>query len=120
MRGAASGLNMVLNFKDSEITGVITASRARHAKPVITPEDYLLLGEVTNTPCPSVNNGVLVSLEDSTWIVTGTSYLTAITISKGAVIEAPKGRKVTMTVDGIEEPIKAGSYRGAIVLTVSE
>jgi len=120
MRRTASGLNMVLNFENSVITGVITASRARHAKPVITPEDYLLLGEVTNTPSPAVNNGVIVNLAGSTWTVTGTSYLTAMTMVDGAAVTAPKGYKVTMTVDGSEKAIDAGSYRGHIVLTVSK
>jgi hypothetical protein len=120
MPGSASGLNMVLNFEDAQITGVITASRARHAKSTITSEDYLLLGEVTNTPRPAVNNGVILSLDDSTWTVTGTSYLTSITIGKGSKIKAPKGRTVTMTVDGEKKDLKVGSYKGDIVLTVLE
>lgn len=117
--GSASGLNMVLNLTNSEITGIITASRARHAKDTITPEDYLMLGEVTNTPCPAVNNGVIVSLEGSTWTVTGTSYLTGLTISKNSKVTAPKGHKVTMTVDGAKKSIKAGTYKGNIVLTLN-
>ncbi len=120
MPAAASGLNLVLNLENAQITGVITASRARHSKPVITSEDYRLLGEVTNKPCAAVNNGVIVSLSGSTWIVTGTSYLTAMTISDGSAVKAPAGYKVTMTVDGAAKEIKAGSYKGSIVVAITK
>jgi hypothetical protein len=117
---AASGKNMVLTFENTNITGVITASQARHAKSSITAEDYKLLGEVTNTPGPAVNNGVIVSLDDrSTWTVTGTSYVTSLTIAGGATLAAPEGRKVTMTVDGEETAVEAGTYKGDIVISVT-
>jgi len=119
MPGAASGINMVLNLSNSNITGMITSSRARHAKDTITSEEYLMLGEVTNTPGPAVNNGVIVSLIDSKWTVTGTSYLTSLTINNGSKITALNGHKVTMTVDGAKKSIKAGAYKGNIVLTVT-
>jgi hypothetical protein len=120
MPGAAAGINMVLNLDKSNITGIITASRARHAKETITAEEYLMLGEVTNTPGPAVNNGVVVSLNGSTWAVTGTSYLTSLTIAEGSAVTAPKGFKVTMTVEGSPKAIKAGTYKGNIVLTVTK
>jgi hypothetical protein len=111
---------MVLTFENTNITGVITASQARHAKSSITAEDYKLLGEVTNTPGPAVNNGVIVSLDDrSTWTVTGTSYVTSLTIAGGATLAAPEGRKVTMTVDGEETAVEAGTYKGDIVISVT-
>ena len=95
-------------------------SSSRHAKSSIGAEDYKLLGEVTNTPGAAVNNGVILSLDGgSTWTVTGTSYLTCLTIENGAVVKAPKGSSVTMTVDGVSRPIKSGMYKGNIVLTVT-
>jgi hypothetical protein len=118
MPGAASGKNMVLNLSNSNITGIITSSRAKHVKDTITSEEYLLLGEVTNTPGPAVNNGVIVSLNGSSWTVTGTSYLTGFTIGEGSKVIAPKGQKVAMTVDGVKTPVKAGTYKGNIVITV--
>jgi len=120
MPAAASGLNMVLNLSNANITGMITASRAKHEKDTITSEEYRLLGEVTNRPCAAVNNGVIVSLNGSTWTITGTSYLTGITITEGSAIKAPEGYKVTMTVDGAAKAIKAGAYKGNIVLTVTK
>jgi hypothetical protein len=120
MRGPSSGLNMVLSFENADVTGVITSSRARHAKSTITSEDYRLLGEVTNRPCPAVNNGVIVTLEDSTWTVTGTSYLTNLTIGEDSAIVAPEGYSAIMTVDGFVKTIKTGAYKGDIVITVAE
>jgi hypothetical protein len=117
---AASGKNMVLAFNSTDLTGVITASLSKHAKSSIGAEDYKLLGVVTNTPCAVVNNGVIVSLDaDSTWTVTGDSYITSLTIADGATIAAPAGKKVTMTVDGKKTAIKPGSYKGDIAFTVT-
>ena len=112
---------MVLTFNSASVTGVITASSSRHAKSSIGVEDYKLLGEVTNTPGPAVNNGVIVLLDGkSSWTVTGTSYLTSLTIAEGAALVGPEGRKVTMSVDGVETVIAAGTYKGDIVLSVNE
>jgi hypothetical protein len=64
-------------------------------------------------------NGIIVSLDaDSKWIVDKTSYLTRLTIAKDGAVVAPKGYNVTMKIDGINKPIKAGTYKGKIVLTV--
>jgi len=113
--------NLSINLDNAKITGVISASAAKHAIDTITSDDYLQLGEVTNTASAAVNNGMVVALTNgSNWTVTGNSYLTNLTIADGANITAPKGYKVTMRVDGTETSIAAGSYDGAIVLTVTK
>jgi hypothetical protein len=118
---AASGKNMVLSFENTNLTGVITASQAKHAKSSIAAEDYKLLGEVTNTAGPAINNGVIVSLDHgSSWTVTGTSYVTRLTMAGGATLTAPQGQKVTMTVDGKETAVEAGTYKGDIVISVTD
>jgi hypothetical protein len=114
-----SGKNLVLDLQNTNITGVVTSSTAMHAKDTITAADYLLLGEVTNTPAAAINNGVIVSLTGSTWTVTGTSYLTSLTLGNDSAIIAPEGHKLAMTVDGSPRAIKAGAYKGNIVLTVA-
>jgi hypothetical protein len=115
-----NGKNLVLTFDDSTVKGVITASSAVHSQSTITSADYKLLGEVTNTPKAAVNNGVIVTLgSGSRWTVTGTSYLTKLVIGSAAAVSAPRGRKVSLTVDGTATAITAGStYSGAIVLSV--
>jgi hypothetical protein len=67
-----------------------------------------------------VNNGVIVSFDKkSVWTVAGTSYLTSLTVARGAVIKAPAGKTLTMTVNGVKTEIAPGSYTGKIVLKVS-
>lgn len=111
--------NLVVKLAHSKLSGVISASTAKHVKDAIGAEDYQLLGVVTNTAGAAINNGVLVELDHSTWTVTGTSYLTALTLGADAQVAAPKGRKLTLKVNGQERPLAAGSYQGAIVLEVA-
>jgi hypothetical protein len=114
------GKNLVLTFDGSHVEGVISASSAVHAVSTITSAEYRQLGVVTNTAQPAVNNGVIVKLDGgSAWKVTGTSYLTKLVIASGAAVTAPRGRTVSLTVDGAATPITPGStYSGALVLTV--
>lgn len=114
-----AGKNMVLNFDGSRIAGVLSASQAHHHVDTITSADYLQLGEVTNTPSAVVNNGVIVDLDQgSTWRVTGTSYLSSLTVSADSRVVGAGGRAATMTVDGVTTPIVPGhTYTGAITIT---
>jgi hypothetical protein len=122
---AAGAVNV--SFKKATITGAITTAKIQNALgpsgekiTMQTPQFYRLIGEVTNTYCATSDKfGVAVSVdENSKWIVDKTSYLTSLTISKGAIISAPPGNSVSMTVDGLGKEIKAGTYNGKIVLTV--
>lgn len=56
----------------------------------------------------------------SIWEVGEVTTLTGLIIGEGAVIKAPEGYSLTMTVDGVETPIEAGEYKGKIVLTPTE
>ncbi len=94
-----TGRNMWLEFNNSSISGVITASEAHHSQKEIGPEDYRLLGEVTNTARQAINNGVCVELGASKWIVTGTSYLTKLVLDEASALLARPGYKLVMTVD---------------------
>jgi len=60
-----------------------------------------------------------VALKDgAVWTVAGSGTITSLTIADGCKVAAPKGYKLTMTVDGVKKPIKAGTYSGKIVMTV--
>ncbi|MEU5702963.1 hypothetical protein [Streptomyces aurantiacus] len=115
------GQNLVLDFTRSTVKGVISATTTKHRVPTITVARYREISEVTNTPSPVVNNGVVVTLgTGSTWTVTGTSHLSALTLAADAAVKAPRGRTVTLTVDGTATAIRAGrSYTGALTLTVA-
>ncbi|MFD5478621.1 hypothetical protein [Streptomyces hawaiiensis] len=101
--GMRGGKNMVLTFEDSTVRGVISASKAQHGVSSIDASNFHELGMVTNTAQPAVNNGVIVQLNSgSTWTVTGTSYLTKLVVDDDAAVSAPRGKSVTLTVDGTE------------------
>jgi hypothetical protein len=111
--------NLCLTFDNSKITGIISASTATHAKASITEADYKLLGTVTNTPGPAVNNGVVVVLKNkATWMVTGDAYLTSLTIGADCSVAAEGSMTLIMTVDGVDTPLAPGTYKGKIVLSV--
>ncbi|MFT4211092.1 MAG: hypothetical protein QM626_04395 [Microbacterium sp.] len=111
--------NLVLNLTDSTITGVASSSTAVHSQSTILPDEYELIGEVTNTVSPTVNNGVIVNLAgDSTWNVTGTSYLSSLTVGADATLQAANGQELSVTVDGVKTAIQPGvTYTGAIVVS---
>lgn len=115
------GMNLVLTFDDADVEGVISATTARHGVSTITSAEYLETGEVTNTASAVVNNGVVVSLENGAgWTVTGTSFLSALTIASDASVTASSGRSVTLTVDGTATALApGGSWTGALTLTVT-
>lgn len=114
------GKNLVLNLDGSTLTGVVSASTTKHAVSTITEANYEQLGKVSNKAGAVVNNGVIVDLTGhSRWTVTGTSYLSSLTVQKGSAITAPHGKKVVLTVDGKTTPLQAGTtYTGALTLSV--
>lgn len=120
---------LTVTFKNATVTGAITTAKATHtlgpkgeAVDMKHPELYYLIGDVKNTYCATDDKkGVTVSLDGkSVWSVDKTSYLTELTIAADGSITSPKGSKVTMTVDGVAKEIKAGTYKGKIVLTVAK
>jgi len=119
-----------VTLEKATITGAITTSIAEHAKgpngEELTERDdtslYKIIGEVKDTYSATNDKyGMKLSLDkDSKWIVDETSYLTNLTIAEGASITAPEGATVTMTVNGVKKPVKAGEYKGKIVLTITK
>ena len=54
----------------------------------------------------------------SSWVVAKDPCLTGLIISEGAVVEAPEGCKLTITVNGVKKEIKSGNYSGKIALII--
>jgi hypothetical protein len=114
--------NLELKFVNTTVKGVISAASAAYEEGVTTidPTNCLELSAVTQTAHEAVNNGVIVSFDtDSAWVVTGTSYLTSLTIDDGATVVAPNGKTLTMTVNGVKIKVAPGAYKGKIVMTVT-
>jgi len=114
--------NLNLKFAKAEVNGIISAANAAYKEglAVIDASNNTELGAVKQTAAEPINNGVIVSFDkDSVWTVAGTSYLTSLTVAEGAVIKAPEGKTLTMTVDGVKKEIAPGTYTGKIVLNVA-
>jgi hypothetical protein len=119
-----------VTFENASITGAITTGTTSQPLgpkgeklSLSTPDLYYLIGQTINTYCARFEDpfGVSVSLDGkSSWTVSKTSWLTSLNIANGAKVTAPKGYRATMTVDGVEEPISAGTYKGKIVITVTK
>jgi uncharacterized lipoprotein YehR (DUF1307 family) len=54
------------------------------------------------------------------WVVAETTHLSELTIARGAVLKAVDGHSLTMTVNGIETGMAAGTYAGDVILTPTE
>ncbi len=120
-----AGQNLSVSFENASIEGVISSATQSHknVKPgeLITPDTREELGEVDAVASPTVSNGMLVALDkDSKWTVTGTSYLSLLSIQNGAEITAPIGYEVVMTVDGVVTEVEKGTYVGDVVLTLQQ
>jgi hypothetical protein len=111
--------------KGASLNGTISATSIIHVDEKgnqnthFTMKEYYYLGHVANRMFYNGANDVSVTLKDgAVWTVAGTGTITGLNIGEGCAVKATKGSKVTMTVDGVKKPIKAGAYSGKIVLTV--
>lgn len=114
--------NLGVNLKNAHVEGVISAAAQSYREGVteITVDSWYELTNITQTAAAPVNNGVVLTIDTgSSWIVTGASYLSSLTIAEGAKLEAASGKKLAMTVNGKDTPVKPGSYQGKIVISLS-
>ena len=113
--------NLGVFMTGSTVTGRISSATQayRDGLNLITADNRDELSNVTQTPAAPVNNGVVVTLDDtSKWYVTGTSYLTSLTLAERAVLAGAEGKKLTMKVNGVDTPVAPGTYTGVIELSV--
>jgi hypothetical protein len=117
--------DMIVRLENVSITGVISTSKAKDRAGIdgveLGRETCGYIGEIEHALCASGDDyGLKVSLDGKTrWQVNDTSFMTALSISKGAVISSPDGFSVTLMVDGRETPITPGVYEGKIELLVA-
>lgn len=110
-----AGQNLAVTFTNADVTGVISAGTQAHKDTSpgskITKDEYNKIGHVVVTPAEAVCNGMIVTLDkDSTWTVTGVSYLTSLTFETAGSI------KGVITVDG-KTVTAPGVYTGNIVVS---
>ena len=133
------GQNLICTFDDCEINGYVSSSSALHnaysafydaagnevaadsleeavaagaVEGRITSDNPTYLGNMTNYPSPSVNNGVWAILSNgSVWNVPGTCYLTRLEIDGASRVNG------VVTIDGVVTELEPGVvYTGAIVV----
>lgn len=126
------GADLAVVLSGTSLRGVVSSSVGLHEKETLVSvwdsngqtgsEDYKLLGKLTNYVFPSVGNDTSLSLENgSIWTVTGTSYLTSLSVDSSSTITSEDGYKVSLTIDGTECPlVSRGTRTGSIVLTVTK
>ena len=114
--------NLEINFRNVKLNGILSAATQQYGPGVrfIDRRNRDEINNITQTAAPVVNNGVIASFDEKcVWTVAATSYLSKLTLAEGAQIVAPKTKKVTMYVDGVETPIAAGTYVGKITIEVA-
>jgi len=123
---AADKLEVTLG-KGASLNGVISATSIIHVDEKgdqnthFTIKEYYYLGHVANRIYYNGGNDISVILKDgAVWTVAGSGTITGLTIGDGCKVTAPRGYKVSMTVDGVKKPIKPGTYSGKIVLIVKK
>lgn len=112
--------NLGLTLVDTTITGVISSATQhyREGLTLIDESNRREMSNITQKAAPTVNNGVIVSLDrTSRWTVTGTSYITALELAPGAVVDAPEGKTLKVTLDGKAIDLAPGRFSGKLVLT---
>lgn len=112
--------NLGLTLVDTTITGIISSATQhyREGLTLIDESNRREMSNITQKAAPTVNNGVIVSLDrTSRWTVTGTSYITALELAPGAVVDAPEGKTLKVTLDGKAIDLASGRFAGKLVLT---
>lgn len=113
--------NLGVNMKKTSLTGKISSALQayRDGLAVITVENRHELCNITQWAAPTVNNGVVVTLDsESTWTVTGTCYITGLDMAEGSVVQAEEGKNLRVVVNGVETELTSGVYKGTIELYI--
>ena len=114
--------NLDIRIENATVNGQISAAVATYREGLtqITKENCEELSNITQTPAPPVNNGVIVTVaEGGVWNVTGPCWLTRLTILAGGTVAGAPGKTLTMTVDGVKKEVEPGEYTGMIQLTIA-
>jgi hypothetical protein len=114
--------DMSITLQQADIEGAISTSTTSPCSGKAPTRATLNeIGCVNNALGPNTGkHGLALTLDgQSHWTVSRTSYLNALTLAPGAVISSTPGKHVELLVDGVKTPLKAGSYKGKLVLKVS-
>lgn len=68
----------------------------------------------------AVSHGVVTVGPGETWNITESTSMSKLVVGEGATIAAPAGKSVTLTVNGVEMAVAAGTYEGVVALTLTD
>jgi hypothetical protein len=119
--GGNSTTDLTVNLDSVKYTGVISTSESWHnhysdaTTKTINPADYEYLSSKTDTVSTPAYAEVIVNLKNTTWTVSGTGYLTALTVDANSTING------TVYVNNVKTVPQAGvTYTGVIKVTKTE
>ena len=116
---------IMVNLTNATLTGAVSSAYAAHCTEdgslltgTITVDsygregtyDYQTIGRLRNFAAPTVNNPVTLSLVNSTWNVTGLSYIASLTIDEFSHIAGD------VYVDGQQVVLTPGTYEYVVVV----
>ena len=116
---------VMVNLTDATLTGAVSSAYAAHCTEdgslltgTITVDsygregtyDYLTIGRLRSFAAPTVNNPVTLSLVNSTWNVTGLSYIASLTIDEFSHIAGD------VYIDGQQVVLTPGTYEYVVVV----
>lgn len=109
--GASAAADLSLVLDNVVYTGIVSTTEAFHNQKVIGHVDYDQIGEVNNTVCIPENAGIVVKLmNNTTWNVCGTGYVTSLTVDETSSLGDAK-----VYVNGKETEVEAGkTYTGVV------
>ena len=117
--------SIAVNLDGATLTGIVSSAYGVHTDEngtallgTITVDsygregtyDYLSIGRILSFAAPTVNNPVSLSLVNSTWNVTGLSYLASLTVDGASTVNGDvyqNGQKVALA---------AGTYEDVIIV----
>lgn len=125
--GDAQGRPLTLVFgENAELQGAIASTSVIHVNEKgeqnthFTMKEYYHLGHVANKVHFNGVNTIDVTLEaNATWVVTGPSLISSLSIGSGATVTAPQGKTLRVLLDGKVTEITSGmDLKGDIRLDV--
>ncbi len=110
-----TGINLILCLNGCRVHGVISSATEHHTnvapgQSITEAENRIELGQVTNEVSPAVNNGVILKLKNTSWVVSGESHLTVLELDAASSITG------SITVNGEALDPKPGKYQGQILV----
>jgi len=123
--GQAGDILSVTLGENAKLEGVISSTSTVHVdengeqNTHFSADEYYYIGQMDNKVYSNGVNDIALSLKDNAvWTVTGKSLISELSLGEGASIVAVNGGALTFSVNGKEQSLKAGTYKGNITIDI--